>query len=131
MKALTFNSIYNYAATATTTTTEEMDKVYGRMGGVTRYLYENMPSYESAGFVVFILVFILCAIVYKLGFEREGLALWKRIIIYIFLFLGCIILTFLALFLPMIEGLIIATIILIIYKFRLKLEKKEQKAENK
>lgn len=100
------------------------------MGGFTRYIYENMPSYESAGFVVFILVFILCAIVYKLGFARKGLALWKSIIIYIFLFLGCIILTFLALFLPMIEGLIIAAIILIIYKLRLKFEKSEQTIEN-
>lgn len=100
-----------------------METVYNRMGGVTRYLYENMPSYESAGFVVFLLVFVLCAIVYKLGFAREGLLWWKSLIIYIFLFLGCIILTFLALFLPMIEGLIIAAIILIIYKLRLKFEK--------
>lgn len=125
LKALTLNSLY-LAANANTA---EVNQVYGKMGGVTRYLYENMPSYESAGFVVFLLVFVLCAIVYKLGFAREGLALWKNIIIYIFLFLGCIILTFLALFLPMIEGLIIAVIILVIYKLRLRGEKKEQKSQ--
>lgn len=130
MKALAFNSFYLYAANSiTTANNEEIDKVFGKMGGVTRYLYENMPSYESAGFVVFILVFVLCAIVYKLGFAREGLALWKSIIVYFCLFLGCIILTFLALFLPMIEGLIIAAIILIIYKFRIRKEKSEEKVE--
>lgn len=121
MKALALNNLnFIYASTAND---KEMETVYNRMGGVTRYLYENMPSYESAGFVVFLLVFVLCAIVYKLGFAREGLLWWKSLIIYIFLFLGCIILTFLALFLPMIEGLIIAAIILIIYKLRLKFEK--------
>lgn len=108
---------------AAATTTNETETVYNRMGGVTRYIYENMPSYESAGIVEFIVLLILCAIVYKLGFAREGLVWWKSLIIYIFLFLGCIILTFLALFLPMIEGLIIAAIILIIYKLRLKFEK--------
>ena len=106
--------------------TDETTRVYDRMSGITRYIYENMPSYEAAGYVVFILVFILSAIVFKLGFARE-LPLLKNIIIYIFLFLGCIMLTFFALFLPMIEGLMVAALILIVYKSRMWREKREEK----
>ena len=48
--------------------TDETTIVYDRMSGITRYIYENMPSSEAAGYVVFVLVFILSAIVFKLGF---------------------------------------------------------------
>ena len=106
--------------------TDETTRVYDRMSGITRYIYENMPSYEIAGYVVFILVFILSAIVFKLGFARE-LPLLQNIIIYTFLFLGCIMLTFFAFFLPMIEGLIVAALILIVYKSRMWREKREEK----
>ena len=105
--------------------TDETTRVYDRMSGITRYIYENMPSYEIAGYVVFILVFILSAIVFKLGFARE-LPLLKNIIIYTFLFLGCIMLTFFAFFLPMIEGLMVAALILIVYKSRMWREKREE-----
>ncbi|WP_036181875.1 YlaH-like family protein [Ureibacillus manganicus] len=106
------------------------NQAFGMMSGVTRYIYENMPSYQAAGYVVFFLVFILSAIVFKLGFAKNDLPLWKNVVIYIFLFLGCIVLTFLALFLPMIEGLIVAAIILLLYKTRLWREKREQKIAN-
>ncbi|HWL25567.1 MAG TPA: YlaH-like family protein [Ureibacillus sp.] len=101
---------------------------FGMMSGITRYIYENMPSYQSAGYVVFILIFILSAIVFKLGFAKNNLGLWRNVVIYIFLLLGCIVLTFLALFLPMIEGLIVAALILIVYKIRLWREKREERA---
>ncbi|WP_083998236.1 YlaH-like family protein [Caryophanon tenue] len=97
------------------------------MSGVTRYLYENLPTYDIAGYVVFVLVFLLSALVYKLGFAKQ-LRLGQNMIIYSFLFVGCIILTFLALFLPMVEGLLVAALILIVYKMRLKREKNEQAA---
>ena len=106
--------------------TDETTRVYDRMSGITRYIYENMPSYEIAGYVVFILVFILSAIVFKLGFARE-LPLLKNIVIYTFLFLGCLMLTFFAFFLPMIEGLMVAALILIVYKSRMWREKREEK----
>lgn len=106
--------------------TDETTIVYDRMSGITRYIYENMPSYEVAGYVVFILVFILSAIVFKLGFARE-LPLLQNIIIYTFLFLGCIMLTFFAFFLPMVEGLMVAALILIVYKSRMWREKREEK----
>ena len=106
--------------------TDETTIVYDRMSGITRYIYENMPNYDAAGYVVFILVFILSAIVFKLGFARE-LPLLKNIIIYIFLFVGCIMLTFFAFFLPMIEGLMVAALILIVYKSRMWREKRENR----
>ena len=105
--------------------TDETTRVYNRMSGITRYIYENMPNYDAAGYVVFILVFILSAIVFKLGFARE-LPLLKNIIIYIFLFGGCIMLTFFAFFLPMIEGLMVAALILVVYKSRMWREKREE-----
>ena len=104
----------------------DTDRVFNRMSAVTRYVYENAPNNQVAGYIIFFLVFILSAIVYKLGFAKK-LSVGKNIIIYIFLFLGCILLTFFALFLPMIEGLIVATLVLILYKIRLWREKKEEK----
>lgn len=110
--------ILNYIQASAPTNTSENEFVFGKMAGITRFLYENLPSFEIAGYAVFILVFLLSALVYKLGFARSELSLGKNIIIYIFLFIGCIILTFLALFLPMIEGLIVAALILMVYKVR-------------
>lgn len=113
---------------------EEKIFVFDRMAGITRYLYDNFSTVTAAGevdytvpgYITFVLVFILSAIVYKLGFAKE-LSLGKNIIIYSFLFLGCILLTFLAIFLPMVEGLIVAALILILYKTRLWREKREEK----
>ncbi|SOB92149.1 YlaH-like protein [Ureibacillus xyleni] len=121
-------STLNFIQASVPTNAKDNELVFGRMAGITRYLYENLPSYEVAGYVVFFLVFVLSAIVFKLGFAKNDLTLVKNIIIYIFLFVGCIVLTFLALFLPMIEGLIVAALILIIYKTRLWREKREQKS---
>jgi uncharacterized membrane protein len=115
----------NVIQVATPVNAEETTKVYERMAGITRFLYENLPSYEVAGYVVFLLVFALSAIVYKLGFAKK-LKLSQNIVIYVFLFLGCIMLTFFALFLPMIEGLIVAALILIVYKTRMWREKREE-----
>lgn len=103
---------------------EESAFVFGRMSGITRYVYAAMPSYEAAGYVIFIVVFLLSALVYKLGFAKQ-LPLMQNVVIYTFLFIGCLVLTFLALFLPMVEGLLVAALILIVYKIRLKREKVE------
>ncbi|GLC87597.1 YlaH-like family protein [Lysinibacillus piscis] len=108
---------------------KETTDAYEKMAGITRFLYENLPSYEIAGYVLFFLVFALSAVVYKLGFAKK-LKLSQNIVIYVFLFLGCIILTFFAIYLPMVEGLIVAALILIIYKARLRKEKKEEQATN-
>ena len=65
--------------------------------------------------------------VYKLGFaQKQKLPLIKSILIYIFLAAGCTILTALGIFLPITEGLVVAALILIIYKIRLHQSKKQQ-----
>ncbi|MFF5993173.1 YlaH-like family protein [Lysinibacillus sp. KU-BSD001] len=103
------------------------------MSGITRYIYENLAAVDASGavdytipgYITLALIFVLSAIVYKLGFAKT-LPLWQNAIIYIFLFLGCIMLTFFAFFLPMVEGLIVAALILIVYKSRLWREKREE-----
>ena len=93
--------------------------VFGRMSVISRFIYEMemMPSKESAGYVLFALVFLMSALVFKLGFARKLKPL-QNLVIYLFLFIGCLVLTFLALFLPIVEGLIVAALILIIYRVR-------------
>lgn len=118
------SSYFNLVLLATISTNEN-EYVMERMSGITRYLYENLPNFDLAGYATFVLVFLLSAIVYKLGFAKK-LSVGRNLIIYAFLFIGCIVLTFLALFLPMIEGLIVAALILILYKSRLWREKREE-----
>lgn len=125
MMAVTNSYLNLVLASANSVSMNEQQYVYNRMSGITRYLYENLPSYEMAGYATFILVFLMSALVFKLGFAKK-LSIGKNIIIYAFLFFGCLVLTFLALFLPMIEGLIVAALILIIYKTRLWREKREE-----
>ncbi|GEK32680.1 YlaH-like family protein [Kurthia sibirica] len=105
------------------------EKAKESLSGIVRYLYDAAPSYDSAGYILLGIIFVLSAIVYHLGFARSNLKLWQNIIIYIFLFLGCIILTFLSFFLPMVEVLVITVLFLLVYKLRLKRDK--QQAENK
>ncbi len=93
------------------------------MSSIARFIYESMPSFTVAGYVLFVLIFLLSVLVYKLGFAKK-LKFSQNVVIYIFLILGCLMLTFLAFFLPVVEGLIVAALILIIYKIRMKLEKR-------
>ena len=105
------------------------EAVFNDLTGIRRLIYENAPNYNVAGYITFFTVFILCAIVYKLGFARSHIKLWQNAIIYGCLFIGCIVLTFFALSLPMIEGLFVAALFLGIYKMRLSREKGEQANE--
>ncbi|MCZ2257153.1 YlaH-like family protein [Sporosarcina sp. G11-34] len=99
--------------------------VFDRMSGISRFIYETFATttstgemdYKMAGFILLAVVFLMSALVFKLGFARK-LKLVQTILIYTFLFLGCLILTFLAFFLPIVEGLIVAALILIIYRVR-------------
>lgn len=61
----------NVIQVAAQTSSEETTRVFGRMAGITRFLYENLPSYEIAGYVVFLLVFALSAIVISLALPRN------------------------------------------------------------
>lgn len=99
--------------------------VFDRMSGISRFIYKTFATtmsngemdYKMAGFILLAVVFLMSALVFKLGFARK-LKLVQTILIYTFLFLGCLILTFLAFFLPIVEGLIVAALILIIYRVR-------------
>lgn len=75
--------------------------------------------------MLYLTIIALSIVVFKLGFAQK-LPLGKTILIYLFLILGCTILTFLGVFLPIAEGLIAAALILIIYKLRLRQHKKEE-----
>lgn len=104
---------------------QETDFVFGRMSGISRFIYEWLGTtassgeadYTLAGYVLFAIVFMMSVLVYKLGFAKK-LPFFQNLIIYIFLFIGCLVLTFLAFFLPIIEGLIVAALILIVYRVR-------------
>lgn len=75
--------------------------------------------------MLYLTIIALSIVVFKLGFAQK-LPLGKSILIYLFLILGCTILTFLGVFLPIAEGLVAAALILIIYKVRLYLHKKQE-----
>ncbi|WP_027408275.1 YlaH-like family protein [Anoxybacteroides tepidamans] len=88
-------------------------------------LYQVHTNPKQGMWLLYITVLILSAIVYRLGFAKK-LPLLKNVIIYALLALGCTILTFFAVFLPVAEGLVIAALILIIYKVRLHQSKKQE-----
>ncbi|MFA8437631.1 YlaH-like family protein [Bacillaceae bacterium YX66] len=82
---------------------------------------------EMGFFLLYIIVVILTVIVFQLGFARK-LPLLKMLIVYIALLVGSVILTFLAMFIPIAEGLIVAAIVLIIYRIRLHQTKKKEQS---
>jgi|SRR5690554_30461 hypothetical protein len=100
-------------------------EVFNELYPVARFIYENSPNNDVAGYILFFTVFIICAIVYNLGFARK-IKLWQNIVVYVSLFIGCNILTIFAFSLPMIEGLIVAAIFLFLYKVRLWREKRQE-----
>ncbi|MFD2679882.1 YlaH-like family protein [Bacillus seohaeanensis] len=87
-------------------------------------LYRVDQNEELGMWLLYLTIVGLSILVYKLGFAKK-LPLFKSIIIYFFLFFGSTVLTFLGIFLPVAEGLVVAAFILIIYKIRLNNEKKQ------
>jgi hypothetical protein len=87
-------------------------------------LYQVDKNPETGMWLLYVTIVGLSILVYKLGFAKK-LPIGKSMIIYLFLILGCTILTFLGVFLPITEGLVVAAIILIIYKIRLYRQKKQ------
>jgi hypothetical protein len=77
---------------------------------------------------LYLTVLLLSIVVFKLGFSRK-LPILKAVVVYIFLAMGCTVLTFFAVFLPVTEGLMVAAAILIIYKIRLYQSKKEEQSQ--
>ncbi|MDQ0231315.1 YlaH-like family protein [Metabacillus malikii] len=93
-------------------------------------LYRVTENSDLGMWMLYITIFLLSVIVYKLGFAKK-LPILKSVIIYIFLALGCTVLTFLGIFLPIAEGLVVAALILIIYKIRLHQSKKQEAEQAK
>ncbi|MDQ0227032.1 YlaH-like family protein [Metabacillus niabensis] len=91
-------------------------------------LYKVTENPDLGMWLLYITIFLLSVVVYKLGFAKK-LPILKSLIIYIFLALGCTVLTFLGIFLPIAEGLVVAALILIIYKIRLYQSKKQDAKE--
>ncbi|MGG2064702.1 MULTISPECIES: YlaH-like family protein [unclassified Bacillus (in: firmicutes)] len=89
-------------------------------------LYNVDVNPEVGMWLLYGTIIIFSIIVYNLGFARK-LPLLKNVVIYTVLILGCTILTFFAIFLPIGEGLVVAIIILGMYKLRLR-QAKQQKA---
>lgn len=88
-------------------------------------LFRVHEQHDVGMWYLYITILILSIIVYKLGFAKK-LPILKSAIIYLFLALGCTVLTFLAIFLPIAEGLVVAVLILSIYKIRLYYSKKNE-----
>lgn len=90
-------------------------------------LYRVDENPEAGMWYLYLTIFGLCILVYQLGFAKK-LPLLKNVIIYAVMALGCTLLSFFAVFLPMGEALVIASFVLGIYKIRLHNSKKEEQA---
>ena len=90
-------------------------------------LFQVDENAEAGMRLLYLTVFILSIIVYKLGFAKK-LSLLKNVVIYFCMALGCTIFTFFAVFLPITEALFITAIFLGIYRFRLHLHRKSEKS---
>ncbi|WP_066289574.1 YlaH-like family protein [Bacillus sp. FJAT-29937] len=88
-------------------------------------LFKVQENSTLGMWMLYLTIILLCIIVFKLGFAKK-LPLAKSAVIYLFLILGCTVLTFFAVFLPITEGLVVAALILIIYKIRLHQSKKQE-----
>ncbi|GER68428.1 membrane protein [Weizmannia acidilactici] len=91
-------------------------------------LYKVDENPDLGMWLLYATITVLCMIVYRLGFARK-LPVLKSAVIYVLMMLGCTLLTFFSIFLPVAEALFIAAIVLGIYKIRLRQSKKTDKEE--
>ncbi len=91
-------------------------------------LYRVDENPQAGMWYLYLTIFGLCIVVYQLGFAKK-LPLLKNIVIYAIMALGCTILCFMGVFLPMAEGLIIAVLVLAIYRLRLRNARNIKKEE--
>lgn len=90
-----------------------------------RFFIQLTNNVETGVLLQYFFIVILSVIVYRLGFAKK-LSLLKNVVIYICLFIGCLIMLLFSYTLPIAEGLAAAALILIIYKIRLHQSKKQQ-----
>ncbi|WP_453997216.1 YlaH-like family protein [Bacillus nitroreducens] len=98
--------------------------IIDEMWPIAKIIYSNTTP-ETGANILYVVILLLTIIVYNLGFARK-LPLLKNIVVYIFLALGCTVLTLLGSLLPIAEGLAIAALLLLIYKIRLHQTKQSQ-----
>ncbi len=89
----------------------------------------NPEQFLYAFSILYLVVVVLTVVVYNLGFARK-LPILKQVVVYIALLFGSIFTTLLALRLPVVESLLIATFVLGAYKFRMYREKKEKAVQS-
>lgn len=77
-----------------------------------------------AVWIYWLTIILLCILVYNLGFAKK-LSLLKNIVVYVSLIFGSLLLLILSYQLPVVESLIVAALVLGVYKFRLKMHKEE------
>ncbi|SET86520.1 YlaH-like protein [Salinibacillus kushneri] len=94
---------------------------------ITEFLLNQIGG-QTGVILLYFSILIFAALTYKLGFARK-LPLLKSIIVYILLALGCFILLFFAILLPMLEVLVICSLVLGIYRYRLAQERKRRNGE--
>lgn len=80
---------------------------------------------ETGMWLLYIIITILSILAYKMGFALK-LPILKSLLIYLFLILGATILTFLAVFLPIVEALILTVAVLTIYHVRKRFFSREE-----
>ncbi|TCT26924.1 YlaH-like protein [Melghiribacillus thermohalophilus] len=107
------------------------DYIFKGLGGEIDLSNETEVSMAIRGVVIlYFIILILAFITYKLGFARK-LPPLKSLVVYVFLVIGCVILTIpLGMTLPIAEGLLVTSIVLSIYRFRLYRERKQRTVEN-
>lgn len=88
-------------------------------------LFQVAENPKLGMWLLYFTILALSVLVYKLGFAKK-LPPLKAGIVYLFLALGCTVLTLLGAFLPIAEGLVVAALVLILYKVRLYKTKQEE-----
>ncbi|HEY2421803.1 MAG TPA: YlaH-like family protein [Neobacillus sp.] len=85
----------------------------------------ELTNIKTGVLLQYLFIVILTVIVYRLGFAKK-LPLLKNVVIYLCLIIGDLIMLFFSYGLPIAEGLMVAAVILILYKIRLHQAKKQQ-----
>ncbi|HET7657399.1 MAG TPA: YlaH-like family protein [Bacillales bacterium] len=80
---------------------------------------------QRAFMLLFATIFVLSAIVYRLGFAKK-LPVLKTAVVYFFLAIGCFVMTIFAERFPVVKCLIVIAIVFGGYKFRLHRSKKNE-----
>lgn len=93
------------------------------------FVLNNFPS--NVFWIFYLLNLIFGAIAFKLGFARK-LPVLKTIFVYVMLAVGTYIITIFSIFqMPITESLIIISLVLAIYRFRLHRQRKVNKSHEK